>query len=104
MHSNAVDVWRASKDMCAAPAAFQETAPTRWLLWRRGVSTLFRSVDASEGTALDGACAGHSFGALCAALAGCVEETEVAMRAASLLRGWLSEELIAGYTLPNAPR
>jgi hypothetical protein len=35
-------------------------------------------------------------------LAESVEETQVAMRAASLLRGWISEELIAGYTLPDA--
>jgi Putative DNA-binding domain len=104
LHSNAVDFWRASKDLCAAPGAFETAPPSRWLLWRRGLSTLFRSVDPSEATALDGARAGLSFGALCAALAVCVEETEVAMRAASLLRGWLSEELIAGYTLPDAPR
>jgi hypothetical protein len=102
MHSNAVDYWRASKDMCAQPAAFETSPPARWLLWRRGVATLFRSVDPIEAMALDAARAGQSFGALCETLAACVEETQVAMRAASLLRGWLSEELIAAYVLSDA--
>jgi len=43
-----------------------------------------------------------SFGELCERLTSCVDETQVAMRAASLLRGWISEELITGYTLPDA--
>lgn len=102
MHSNAVDYWRAAKQLCSAPAAFAAAEPAQWLLWRRGTSTLFRSVEPVEAVALDSACAGMNFGALCERLAACVEETQVAMRAASLLRGWISEELIAGYTLPDA--
>jgi putative DNA-binding protein len=102
MRSNAVDYWRAAKELCAAPAAFATASPGEWLLWRRGTSTLFRSIEPVEAMALDCACAGMSFGALCERLAGCVEETQVAMRAASLLRGWISEQLIAGYTLPDA--
>jgi hypothetical protein len=100
--SNGIDYWRAAQELCAAPAAFQAALPAQWLLWRRGTATLFRSVDPVESQALDGACAGMSFGALCEHLAGCIEETQVAMRAASLLRGWLSEELITAYTLPDA--
>ena len=102
MRSNAVEYWRAANKLCAAPAEFAITAPAQWLLWRRGVSTLFRSVDPIEAMALDGARTGENFGALCERLASCVEETQVAMRAASLLRGWMSEELIGAYTLPDA--
>jgi Putative DNA-binding domain len=100
--SNAVDYWRASKQECAPPPVYAVAPPAQWLLWRRGTTTLFRSVDAVEAIALDGALAGASFGALCERLAGCVEETQVAMRAASLLRGWIAEELIAGFALPDA--
>jgi hypothetical protein len=102
MHSNAIEYWRAANKLCAAPAEFAATAPSEWLLWRRGTRTLFRSVDPVEVVALDGARAGETFGTLCERLAGCVEETQLAMRAASLLRGWISEELIAAYTLPDA--
>ncbi len=102
MNSNAVDYWRAAKELCAAPAALATDSPTQWLLWRRGTATLFRSVDPIEAMALDAARAGLSFGAVCERMAGCVEEMQVAMRAASLLRGWISEELIAGVTLPDA--
>jgi putative DNA-binding protein len=97
LHSNAVDYWRASKELCAVPSGVETSPTTHWLLWRRGVATLFRSVDPVEAIALQAARAGNSFGALCETLATSVEETQVAMRAASLLRGWLSEELIAAY-------
>lgn len=102
LNSNAVDYWRASKDLCEVPAGVEAAPTSHWLLWRRGVATLFRSVDPVEAIALEAARAGKSFGALCETLAVCVEETQVAMRAASLLRGWLTEELIAAYTLPDA--
>ena len=102
MHSNAVEYWRAASKLCAAPPGYSTTAPEQWLMWRRGTRTLFRSVDPIEAMALDTARAGESFGALCERLAACVEETQVAMRAASLLRGWISEELIGAYTLPDA--
>jgi len=102
VNSNAVEYWRAASKLCPVPAEFATMAPTQWLLWRRGTSTLFRSVDPIEAMALDGARAGENFGALCERIATCVEETQVAMRAASLLRGWLSEGLIAAYSLPDA--
>jgi hypothetical protein len=102
MRSNAVDYWRAAKELCAAPVEFATAPPAQWLLWRRGTTTMFRSVDPVEALALDGACAGMSFGELCERLTSCVDETQVAMRAASLLRGWIAEELITGYTLPDA--
>lgn len=102
MCSNAVDYWRAACQQGAAPAGFAVAAPTQWLLWRRGVATLFRSLDATEALLLDAALSGESFGALCERLVGSLEETQVAMRAASLLKGWISEELIAAYRLPDA--
>ena len=100
--SNAVEYWRAANKLCAAPAEFSTAAPAQWLLWRRGTSTKFRSVDPVEAMALDAARAGMSFGAVCERIAECVEEPQVAMHAASLLRGWMSEELIAAYSLADA--
>jgi hypothetical protein len=62
------------------------------------VKTLFRSLDPVETAAFDAAGEGATFGTICEHLANYVDETDVAMRAASLLRGWIAEELIADCT------
>ena len=99
LDTNAVDFWRAASGLCAAPTAYTTAPASEWLLWRRGVAIFFRSLDAPEAAAIDAAIGGESFGELCERLAAVVDATDVAMRAASLLRGWIAEELIAGYVL-----
>jgi hypothetical protein len=94
--TNVVAWWRAANGLCERPDALADAAPAQWLLWRRGVRTLFRSLDSVEAAALDAAGEGATFGALCERLAHSIDESEVALRAASLLRGWIAEELIAG--------
>jgi hypothetical protein len=68
------------------------------------VKTLFRSLDPVEAAAFDAAGQGATFGTLCEQLAHHVDETEVAMRAASLLRGWINEELIADCSWQDTPQ
>lgn len=98
-HSNAVDYWRAANALIPAPQGFVTAPRAHWILWRRGLSTFFRSVDAVELVALEAALAGEGFAAICERLADCVGEDQAALRAASLLRGWLTEELITGLAL-----
>ena len=93
--TNSVEWWRAANDLCEQPPALIDTRLTRWLLWRRGTQTLFRSLDELEASLLDAVGAGATFGELCARLAESVDAGEVAGRAAVLLRGWISEELLA---------
>lgn len=97
--TNAVDYWRAANGLVPTPAAFATSLPVHWILWRRDLSTFFRSVDAVESVALDAAMAGETFAVICERLADDVGGTQAPLRAASLLRGWLSEELLAGLTL-----
>jgi hypothetical protein len=97
--SNAVDCWRAANEGRPAPEVLNTGAATEWLMWRRGTTTLFRSLDPIEASMLDAARRGLVFAAQCECLVGSMEETQVAMRAASLLRSWISEELIAGCVL-----
>ena len=99
--TNVVEWWRAANGLCERPHCLADAAPTRWLLWRRGVTTLFRSLDLIEAAALDQAGAGMTFGVICERVANSVSESEVAMRAASLLRGWIAEELIADSGLSS---
>src|SRR5277367_2643825 len=39
--TNAVECWRAANGLCEKPAALGQTSQTRWLIWRRGITTLF---------------------------------------------------------------
>ena len=94
--TNVVVWWRAANGLCDRPDTFAAAPPAQWLLWRRGVKTLFRSLDSVEAAAFDAAREEATFGIICEHLARYVEHTQVAMRAASLLRGWVAEELIAG--------
>ena len=101
--TNAVEWWRAANELTEQPSAMTLAAPTQWLLWRRGVTTLFRSLEPLDAELLDAAQRGATFGALCERVAQDVGESEAAVRAASLLRGWIAEELVAGYELPSSP-
>jgi len=102
--TNVVEWWRAANGLYDEPDALILTAPAEWLLWRRGVKTLFRSLDPVEAAALDAALEGATFGTICERLAQCVDERDVALRAASLLRGWIAEELIASHSWPDTQR
>lgn len=98
LSSNAVEHWRAANGLCAAPAVLEATQATEWVLWRRGVATMFRSLDPVEALVLDAARAGDAFGALCEQLAAVAADGDVALRAAALLRGWIDEESVAGFS------
>jgi hypothetical protein len=98
-HSNIVQWWRAANNLCEPPADLIDEEPSQWVLWRRGVKTFFRSLDALEALLLDAVRAGESFGGLCERIAPCVPESEAAFRAATVLRGWMAEELIADFAL-----
>ena len=99
--SNIVQWWRAANGLCDQPAKLIDGETSQWLLWRRGVKTFFRSLDTVEAPLLDATRRGSTFGELCEQIAPDIPDTEVALRAASLLRGWIAEELIADY-LPSA--
>ncbi len=94
-----VDLWRAARGM--PPGAPGSGQAGGWLLWRRGVKSLFRSLDPTEARLLDALRAGATFGALCEQLAGQLAAADAAARAAALLRGWIEEELIADYACPD---
>jgi len=100
--TNAVEWWRAANGLCEQPTSLSNTSTIRWLIWRRGVTTLFRSLDSIEADMLADVCSGATFGAMCERVARIVGEDHSAIRAASILRGWLAEEIIREHALPSA--
>jgi hypothetical protein len=93
--SNAVLWWRWAREGVDKPAAFESTAAASWRLWRQGVRTLFRSMDATESAALAVASAGGTFGEMCEVIAQQVGVADAPLRAASILNGWFADEIIA---------
>jgi len=75
-------------------AEFYTASP--WLIWREQLITRFRSMHNDERQALDILRAGGSFNDVCEALADLMEEEQVPMHAAGLLKGWIAQGLISG--------
>jgi hypothetical protein len=92
---NVPQIWQALTDEAERPAAALNPAPAEWLLWRSGLASYFRSLDATEALALDAARDGWPFGELCERLCAQLGESEAPARAAGLLRDWVGSGLIS---------
>lgn len=77
-----------------APVLADDEAPADWLLWRNGFDVHWRCLDDDEADALHALQAGTSFGALCERMAD-FHGDDGALRAASLLKRWLTDGLLA---------
>jgi hypothetical protein len=76
------------------PAPAREPRAT-WLLWRRGLTVRWRVLAEDEAAAIDALAHGALFGDVCERLVEWVEPEAAAMHAASLLKRWLTDGLIA---------
>jgi hypothetical protein len=92
---NVPQIWQALTDGSERPAAALHPAPTEWLLWRSGLASYFRSVDATEAAVLDGALRGWPFAELCERLCAALGAAQAPARAAALLREWVGSGLIS---------
>lgn len=100
--TNAVQWWRGANGLCDKPAELTASDSGRWLIWRRGVMTLFRSMGPQESELLEKLGEGATFGLLCEIMAQQVGNSDAPQRTASLLRGWLAEEIILDFATSPA--
>ncbi|QIL19293.1 putative DNA-binding domain-containing protein [Thermomonas sp. HDW16] len=70
-----------------------DAAPSHWLLWRADGDVHWRQLDARETDALHAVASGEPFARLCERLQ--TEDDDGALRAASLLKRWLADGLLA---------
>jgi hypothetical protein len=91
---NSAAAWKAlsGEETPPHPECSEHAVP--WLLWRQNLQNYFRSMTADEAVALDCALRGHSFGEICEALAECLPEEEIPLRAAGLLGTWADSGII----------
>lgn len=92
---NMPPVWQAL-DAGQTPPELQETDAAAWLIWRRDLTTRWRSLTADEAWMLDAARAGANFGALCEGLCRWHAPEAVALQAAGYLKLWIADGLVTG--------
>jgi hypothetical protein len=65
-----------------------------WVMWRQGLDTYWRSMDADETAAMDAMIEGQSFENICATLLKWSDKENIAIRAAGMLKQWVNEGMI----------
>ena len=91
---NVVQIWQAITDELAPTKPQQNTSDVGWILWRKALMNQFSSLSADELWAIDAMINGLTFGEICEGLCQWIDESDAGMRAASLLKGWITEGLI----------
>lgn len=95
LHCNAPLLTRAFAAGAALPRPRKARRARVWAIWRRDETPRFRRLDEDEAWALDALAKGKPFGAICAGLCRWNAEPKAALRAASLLKGWIGEQMIS---------
>jgi hypothetical protein len=94
LQTNAPAIYKALVNESEPPEPLVLESAQDWMLWRRELTTQFRSTAASETRALQLVRADATFEDLCEALCEWYAEEEVPAQAAGFLKGWVVEGLI----------
>jgi hypothetical protein len=94
LHWNVPTIWKAIDAGDDPPAPEPADGPRAWLLWRRDLTTHFRSLEIDEAWAFDALHRGETFATICEGLTEWIDAQNVAVQAAGLLKRWLIDGLI----------
>lgn len=72
-----------------------------WCIWRRDLTPRFRRLPADEAWALDSVVRGVPFAGICEGLSQWVGDDAAALRAASLLRTWVNEQMVSAVQVTD---
>jgi hypothetical protein len=89
---NVLLLWQALNGEKAPPKVTLINEP--YVVWRKDLSSHYRSLDIAEYAAIEQMMAGASFADLCEKLQDNASEEEATMKAAQYLAGWLNEGLL----------
>ncbi len=96
---NIIQIWQALSDENTPPEPVHNLHPVEWVLWRREFASQFCSLSNDEAWAIDAMRNGGTFSEICEGLCQWIDEDEAALRAASLLKSWISQGLITKVKL-----
>lgn len=94
LNTNAASLRKAVDEQSPIPQPETLEQSIEWLLWRKNLTVMFRSLSPEEAWALHTAHAGGDFTQLCEGLCQWVEAEEAAARLAGMLRQWVDDQLI----------
>jgi hypothetical protein len=94
LHWNVPLIEQAYDHDSEVPPAARSAHPVRWLIWRQEMKTRWRSLDVHEAWALEQAAAGANFAAICEGLLEWVDDAQVALVAAGLMKQWVGDQLL----------
>ena len=92
---NIIEMWQALTAETPTEVSATKDVSSPWLVWRENLSTHFRSMEKDEQIAFDTLSQDGDFTDICESLANIINEDEVPMHAASLLKSWISQSLIS---------
>ena len=92
---NTVTLWKAIDADELPPQPQKLERATGWVVWREKLRPQFRSLEVDEAWALDAVLQRKPFSVICEGLCEWIDEQHVGLRAATLLKTWVSEGIIA---------
>lgn len=91
---NTTSLWSALQCEEAPPRPYALDEPQTIMVWRQGSQSRFRMLGSEEAIALSNARDGVNFGVLCEMMAFSQGADDVAVRAATYLRGWFEAQIL----------
>ncbi|MHB1948229.1 MAG: HvfC/BufC N-terminal domain-containing protein [Gammaproteobacteria bacterium] len=96
---NAIQIWQSLSQDNPPPEPIQYDVSIPYIFWRKNLINQYCSLPHDEHYAVDSMVKGLTFGEICEGLCQWVDEQEAALRAASLLKGWISSGLISAVEI-----
>jgi len=91
---NVVAIWQSICDETEIPAITKTNKPISWIIWRKNLIIQYVSLSEDEVSAFDMIAQDHTFSMMCEKLCDYVSEDQAGLRAASLLKNWITQGLI----------
>ena len=92
---NAIPLWRALNDDIELPNLEEESEASSWIIWRSADYVIhYYCLKKDEAWMIDGVIKGLTFAVLCEGLCEWISEEQVAMTAASYLKGWIEKGIL----------
>lgn len=92
-------LWKAIDEEQPPQAPVAGEYPQTWLIWRRELRTLFRSLSVDEAWAIDSLHKGEPFAVMCEGMCEWYDENNSATQAALYLRRWVQDGLVVRIEL-----
>lgn len=93
---NVVAIWQAFMDEKNTELPQENHPHLNWVLWRTDFMSQFSSLTIDEAWAIDALINHATFGEICEGLCQWIEEEQVGIHAASLLKSWITGGLLSG--------